>query len=158
LHRHASLPRRQAGSQRRTLLNFIFLLIENWSANGHSISLINTWQSIPIRLILLKTQKIMVRGGYVYILTNKNNTVLYTGVTSEIKTRVYQHKTGYYKGSFTSRYNVNKLVYYEDFLFIEEAIAREKQIKAGSRMKKIELIMSLNPEWRDLYNELPDYD
>jgi putative endonuclease len=100
----------------------------------------------------------MVRGGYVYILTNKNNTVLYTGVTSEIKTRVYQHKTGYYKGSFTSRYNVNKLVYYEDFLFIEEAIAREKQIKAGSRMKKIELIMSLNPEWRDLYNELPDYD
>ncbi len=100
----------------------------------------------------------MIRGGYVYILTNKNNRVLYTGVTSEIKTRIYQHRTSYYQGSFSSRYNVNKLVYYEDFLFIEEAIDREKQIKAGSRKKKVDLINSVNPEWKDLYNELPDYD
>ncbi len=98
----------------------------------------------------------MVRGGYVYIATNKNNTVLYTGVTSELKIRIYQHKTGYYKRSFSHRYNINKLVYYEGFHFIEEAIAREKQIKAGSRKKKIDLIVSINPKWEDLYNEIPD--
>ncbi len=100
----------------------------------------------------------MIRGGYIYILTNRNNTVLYTGVTSELKLRVYQHKTRYYKGSFTSRYNVTKLVYYEDFIYIEEAIEREKQIKAGSRKNKVALIESFNSEWNDLYNELPDYD
>lgn len=92
----------------------------------------------------------MERGGYIYILTNKNNTVLYTGVTSALDKRLYEHKTGFYKDSFTSRYNVSKLVYYECFTSIEEAIIREKQIKAGSRKKKLDLINRFNPEWKDL--------
>ena len=96
----------------------------------------------------------MIRGGAVYILTNHLNTVLYTGVTSNLIKRVYQHKTNNYPRSFTSRYKVHKLVYYEGFHLIEEAIAREKQIKAGSRKKKEELINSMNPEWRDLFEDL----
>lgn len=72
------------------------------------------------------------------------------GVTSNLSQRIYQHKTGYYKNSFSSKYKVNKLVYYEFFDSINEAISREKQIKAGSRQKKIELINKLNPEWKDL--------
>lgn len=82
------------------------------------------------------------------------NTVLYTGVTSELVTRVWQHKTNFYPGSFSSRYKTHKLVYYEYFEFIEEAIAREKQIKGGSRKKKIDLINNFNPEWRDLYDDI----
>lgn len=74
------------------------------------------------------------------------NTVLYTGVTSELTTRVWQHKTNVYPGSFSSKYKTHKLVYYEYFEFIEEAIAREKQIKGGSRKKKIDLINNFNPE------------
>ena len=73
----------------------------------------------------------MERGGYVYILTNKNNTVLYTGVTSDIIVRVHQHKNNFFTESFTAKYNLHKLVYFEGFTHIEEAIAREKQIKAG---------------------------
>lgn len=74
----------------------------------------------------------MQRGGYVYIMTNKYNNVLYTGVTSQLRNRVYEHKTNFYSGSFTSRYNVHKLVYYEGFEHIEEAIDREKRIKGGA--------------------------
>jgi putative endonuclease len=96
----------------------------------------------------------MQYGGAVYIMTNKQKTVLYTGVTSELKRRVYQHKHKYHADSFTSKYKVFYLVYYEAFLRIEEAIAREKQIKAGPRRRKIELINSTNPEWRDLYDEI----
>ena len=92
----------------------------------------------------------MERGGYIYILTNKNHTVLYTGVTSNLANRMYEHQTGFYKNGFTSRYNVTQLVYYEGFTSIEEAIAREKQIKAGSRQKKLDLINRFNPEWKDL--------
>lgn len=92
----------------------------------------------------------MERGGYIYILTNKNHTVLYTGVTSNLANRLYEHRTGFYKDSFTSRYNVTKLVYFEGFTSIEEAILREKQIKAGSRQKKLDLINGFNPEWKDL--------
>ena len=92
----------------------------------------------------------MERGGYIYILTNKNHTALYTGVTSNLENRLYEHRTGKYKTSFTSRYNVTELVYYEEFLSIEEAIYREKQIKAGSRQKKLDLINRLNPDWKDL--------
>lgn len=92
----------------------------------------------------------MERGGYIYILTNKNNTVLYTGVTSNLGNRLYEHRTGKYKTSFTHRYNVTKLIYYEGFVSIEEAIFREKQIKAGSRKKKLELINGYNPDWNDL--------
>ncbi len=98
----------------------------------------------------------MVRGGYTYIMTNKNNNVLYTGVTSQLGVRVYQHKTNEYKNSFTDKYNCHKLVYYEYFDFIEEAIEREKQIKAGSRKKKLILIDKMNPQWNDLYEQIED--
>ena len=96
----------------------------------------------------------MKRGGSVYILTNRPNGVLYVGVTSELIGRVTEHKMKVDPGSFTARYNLDKLVYFEDFAFIEEAIAREKQLKAGSRAKKIALIEAMNPRWRDLYEDL----
>ncbi len=99
----------------------------------------------------------MEKGGAVYILTNKTHTTLYTGVTSNLLTRVIEHKTKKYTTSFSARYNLNKPVYYEPFHSIEEAIAREKQIKAGSRAKKIELIEGLNPEWKELYAEIADW-
>lgn len=96
----------------------------------------------------------MKRGGCIYIVTNKNNSTLYTGVTSDLKTRVYQHKNKLFPKSFTAIYNLHKLVYYEVFHNIEEAIAREKQIKGGSRKKKEALINMFNPEWNDLYDEV----
>jgi len=89
----------------------------------------------------------------VYIMTNKKNTVLYTGITSNLNKRIYEHKENLVEG-FTKKYNVHKLVYYEVFNDVEGAISREKQIKADSRNKKIKLISSLNPEWKDLYTEL----
>jgi putative endonuclease len=89
----------------------------------------------------------------VYILTNQRHTVLYVGVTSNLKTRVYQHREKLMPG-FTSRYNVSKLVYYEVGRDISGVISREKQIKAGSRQKKIDLINRFNPEWRDLCDDL----
>jgi putative endonuclease len=89
----------------------------------------------------------------VYILTNQRNTVLYTGVTGDLSARVHQHREKALPG-FTNRYNVYKLVYYETVYDTSGAIAREKQIKAGSRQKKIDLINPLNPEWRDLYGDL----
>jgi putative endonuclease len=89
---------------------------------------------------------------YVYIITNAHNTVLYTGVTNELQCRVIEHKSG--KGSeFTKKYNLTRLIYFESGDDINVAIAREKQIKAGSRKKKIELIESINPEWKDLFKE-----
>lgn len=88
------------------------------------------------------------------MLTNKNNTTIYTGVTSDLLKRLYEHRTGKFKYSFSNRYNLYKLVYYEGFNRIEEAIAREKQIKGGSRAKKEILINSINPEWRDLSYDL----
>ena len=95
----------------------------------------------------------MDRQYTVYILTNKNNRVLYTGITNNLKRRVYEHREKLADG-FTKKYNVMKLVYYEVFEDPENAILREKQIKAGSRQKKISLISSFNKEWIDLYNEL----
>jgi len=95
----------------------------------------------------------MSRQYYIYIMTNKTNTVLYTGVTSDLKRRVYEHKEKLVDG-FTKRYNITKLVYHEVFEDIENAILREKQIKGGSRQKKIELVNSMNKEWQDLYGEL----
>ena len=92
----------------------------------------------------------MSKPGYAYIMTNKNHSVLYTGVTSDLETRLIQHKSGYFSNSFTARYNVEILVYFEKSASIEDAIAREKQIKAGSRQKKNELISRLNSEWKDL--------
>jgi len=95
-----------------------------------------------------------IKGGYVYILTNKNNTVLYTGVTNDLKRRLEEHIQKINPNSFTSRYNLYKLVYYESFFLIGDAITREKQIKAGSRSKKVALINSVNPTWNDLSSEL----
>jgi putative endonuclease len=89
----------------------------------------------------------------VYILTNKHNTVLYTGITNDLKRRVYEHKEKLVKG-FTKRYNITKLVYYEVFDDPENVILREKQIKAGSRQKKIDLINSINGKWLSFYEEL----
>jgi len=86
-------------------------------------------------------------------MTNKNNSVLYTGVTNNLVKRVYEHKEKLIKG-FTSKYNANKLVWFAETSSIEEAIKREKQIKAGSRQKKIDLINSMNPEWKDLYEDI----
>ena len=88
----------------------------------------------------------------VYVMTNKHNTVLYTGVTNDLQRRVLEHKSG--KGSkFTTKYNINKLVFFEVTDDINTAITREKQIKAGSRQKKIDLIKSMNPKWKDLFDE-----
>jgi len=86
-------------------------------------------------------------------MTNHHNTVLYTGVTNDLQKRVYEHKEKRVEG-FTKKYNVNKLVYYEVFEDIENAILREKQIKGGSRAKKIKLIERINKEWQDLYPNL----
>ncbi len=82
-------------------------------------------------------------------MTNKNNSVIYIGVTSNLIKRVYQHKTKTYKG-FTFKYNCDKLIYYEEFNDIKQAIDREKQLKSGNRKRKEELINSTNPEWEDL--------
>ncbi len=96
----------------------------------------------------------MKKGGAVYIKTNKNQTVLYTGVTNDLIRRVYEHKNQLLPKSFTSKYHVNKLVFFEIFHSIDEAIIREKQIKGGSRKKKDLLINSKNPDWKDLWEEI----
>lgn len=87
-------------------------------------------------------------------MTNERHTTLYVGVTSDLFNRVIEHKEKKYQRSFTARYNLTKLVYYETFHSIEEAIAREKQIKGGSRKAKEKLIRSMNPEWKDLFEEV----
>ena len=88
----------------------------------------------------------MERGGGIYILSNKYNKLLYTGVTSSLKNRIFEHKEKLHPTSFTARYNKNKLVYFKDFNPIKEAIVKEKIIKGGSRIEKIKLIESINPE------------
>ncbi len=90
---------------------------------------------------------------WVYIMTNKSNNVIYTGITSNLVKRVFEHKNKLVDG-FTKKYNVDRLVYFEQFTDPESAIEREKQIKAGSRKKKLELIEKHNPEYEDLYNEI----
>jgi putative endonuclease len=93
------------------------------------------------------------RQFYVYIMTSKSNTVLYTGVTNDLRRRVYEHKEKLLEG-FTKKYQIGKLVYYEILRDAESAIAREKQIKGGSREKKVKLVEGMNPTWKDLYEEL----
>jgi putative endonuclease len=95
----------------------------------------------------------MEKQYFVYIVTNKTNSVLYTGVTSDLKKRVYEHRNKLMDG-FTNKYKITKLVYYELYTEPAQAIAREKQIKGGSRQKKLELIKQKNPGWRDLYDEI----
>ena len=94
------------------------------------------------------------KGGFVYIITNKHHTVLYTGVTTNLQRRTEQHINGTFKGRFTSRYSCTKLVYYYGFPHIRSAIAEEKRIKAGNRKQKIKLIESMNPGWKDLMEEV----
>ena len=94
-----------------------------------------------------------MKQGYVYIMSNKKNGTLYVGVTSNLIKRVYEHKNSLIDG-FSKSYNLKSLSYYEIFDDISNAIVREKQLKAGSRAKKIECIESLNPEWYDLYETL----
>ncbi len=91
---------------------------------------------------------------YVYILTNKSNKVLYIGVTNDLRRRVYEHRSKLAPSSFTAKYNVTKLVYYEHFTEIDAAIKREKQLKSGNRKRKIELITIMNAAWKDLYLEI----
>jgi len=86
-------------------------------------------------------------------MTNKINTVLYTGITSDLVKRIWEHKTKALEG-FTKKYNINKLVFFEIYNDPENAILREKQLKAGSRAKKIKLVTELNPAWKDLYGNL----
>ncbi len=90
---------------------------------------------------------------YIYILTNKNNTTLYIGVTNNLIRRIYEHKNKLVDG-FTKKYNLNKLVYFESTTDVESAIVREKQLKAGSRKKKVKLIEKENTDWQDLYGEI----
>jgi putative endonuclease len=94
-----------------------------------------------------------MKNFYVYILTNKNNNVLYTGVTRDLRRRIYQHKHKVHDG-FTNRYNVNKLIYYETLEDPNTAIKREKTIKNLLRIKKIKMIKSVNPSFRDMYKEI----
>ncbi|MBA3674802.1 MAG: GIY-YIG nuclease family protein [Chitinophagaceae bacterium] len=98
----------------------------------------------------------MKYGGCVYIITNQYNKVLYTGVTAHLRARIWEHKTKFYHKSFTAKYNCNKIVWFETFLRIEEAIEREKQIKGGSRISKNILIQSINPTWKDLWEDVQD--
>ena len=96
----------------------------------------------------------MERGGCIYFMTNKNKTTLYLGVTSNLIKRVSEHKNHIYQDSFTDRYNLEMIVFYEFISTIEEAILREKQVNKWNRAKKNELISTLNPEWKDLWIEI----
>jgi putative endonuclease len=99
----------------------------------------------------------MERGGAVYIVTNKSHSVLYIGVTSDLFTRIQQHREHFYKKSFSDRYNTEKLIYYELYGSIEEAILREKELKKWRREKKDALIKSFNPEWDDLWEQVKEW-
>ncbi|HCE56921.1 MAG TPA: endonuclease [Prolixibacteraceae bacterium] len=94
-----------------------------------------------------------MKGGYVYIMSNTNRTTFYIGVTSDLKTRIADHKNGI-GSKFTGKYNLTELLYYEDFPDIYQAIDREKQLKNWHRQWKINLIQSINPEMKDLYWEI----
>jgi len=95
-----------------------------------------------------------VKGQYyIYIITNKENSTLYTGITNDLKRRIYEHKEKFIEG-FTKKYNLTKLVYYEIYDDAESAIYREKQIKGGSRQNKIDLMNSTNQDWHELYEDL----
>jgi putative endonuclease len=97
-----------------------------------------------------------MKPGFMYIITNFTNTTLYIGVTSDLPKRIIEHKEKRYQNSFSAKYNLNKLVYYEQFQMIGDAIGREKQLKAGSRKTKIDLIEKLNSEWIDLFEDIKD--
>ena len=98
----------------------------------------------------------MKKAYYVYILANRKHGTLYIGLTNNLKKRVFEHKSGLIPG-FTTKYNVKKLVYFETHNWIDEAILREKRLKTWKRVWKINIIEKLNPEWNDLYDEIPNY-
>ncbi len=95
----------------------------------------------------------MSNSGFVYIMTNKNRTTLYIGVTNNLCRRIYEHKNHLKKGSFTDRYNLEYCIYYEEFSYFKEAIQREKELKKWNRQKKENLINKKNPEWKVLVTE-----
>ena len=99
----------------------------------------------------------MRKGGWVYILANWTRTTLYIGVTSNLKKRIQQHKSKLHDNSFTAQYNCNRLVYYERFDSIVNAIDRETQLKKWQRNWKVELITKFNPDWKDLFDSLRDH-
>jgi len=96
----------------------------------------------------------MIKGGHVYIMTNKHRTTLYVGVTARLVARTDEHKQHLHKKSFTGRYNLEYIVYYERHDDIRYAIEREKEIKKWNRQKKNDLITSFNPEWKDMWGEI----
>jgi putative endonuclease len=100
----------------------------------------------------------MELGGWIYIMTNYEKTTLYIGVTSNLRSRIYDHQNKIYPDSFTAKYNLIYCVYYEDFLSIEEAINREKQLKKWSRLKKETLINNFNKDWNDLTEVINEWD
>lgn len=95
----------------------------------------------------------MSKSGFVYIMTNKNRTTLYIGVTNDLCRRIYEHKNHLVKDSFTDRYNLEYCIYYEEYPFFMKAIQREKELKKWNRQKKEDLINKKNPEWKELVNE-----
>ena len=99
----------------------------------------------------------MIRGGAVYIMASKRNGTLYIGVTADLKRRVYEHRTKFNPEGFTAKYDCILLVYYQSFLRIEDAITEEKRIKGGNRNKKLKLIETMNPDWRDLWEEIKEW-
>ena len=113
----------------------------------------NSCHSVLDTESLQGTQNFLMNNYYVYILTNRPYGTLYTGVTSNLIKRVYQHRTKATKG-FSFKYNVNKLAYFESHNEIQEALKREKQIKSWRRQWKVELILRKNPLWKDLYGEI----
>lgn len=92
--------------------------------------------------------------NYIYILSNQTNVAVYTGVTNDLIRRVYEHRSEFDSHSFTAKYHIHKLVYFEQINDITDAIKREKQIKSWSRAKKNALVEKMNPEWKDLYDTL----
>jgi putative endonuclease len=96
----------------------------------------------------------MLPVAYVYILTNQHHTVLYVGMTTDLRTRLWEHRQKINPGSFTARYNVFKPVYYQEFVTEEEALERERFIKGKVRKWKNDLVQSMNPEWKDLTEEI----
>ena len=96
----------------------------------------------------------MTREGYIYFMTNTHRNVLYIGVTSNLKKRIWEHRNHIFNNSFTEKYNLEDLVYYEGFMGIEEAILREKQLKNWSRKKKDFLVNQANKDWKDFYDEI----
>jgi putative endonuclease len=100
--------------------------------------------------------KMIMKKYYIYILTSKKNGTIYTGFTRTLKKRVYEHRIGINEG-FTKKYGIKSLVYFEEHSLVDTAIVREKRIKNWRRSWKVRLIESMNPDWKDLYDEIPNY-